>query len=399
MQGQILARTLLMSCLFGAAVAPAFANHRTGDFSQPELIVTGDFNRDGITDLAVNVSGFDNIAILIGNGQGDFTLERHIETDTLPRGLASGDLNSDGHVDLASITEWGYNIRLHLGDGLGGFVPLKELNGDGEPTRVALRDMNNDGNLDLIACGPAEGVILIYFGDGNGGFSNSALELEDLMNDYSFAIGDLNHDGNLDLAVNTIRFATTTDDHVSIYLSDGAGGFVPGAELPTNPRPAAIALGDLNDDGNIDIIVGGAGPDNDTGLFLTTYLGNSSGNFTQKQLNTLGPGVIEGEMALGDFNEDGNVDVAFPITFSQSETRSTTVLIFLGDGSGNLSSGEPLTVGQEPHTAITTDFNGDGHADLAVTNRRDGTVSILLGNGQGGFSSHAVIPIAVLPEP
>ena len=63
------------------------------------------------------------------------------------------------------------------------------------------------------------------------------------------------------------------------------------------------------------------------------------------------------------------------------------------------SNENPLTVGQKPHTAITTDFNGDGHADLAATNRRDGTVSILLGNGQGAFSSHAVIPIAVLPEP
>jgi len=90
--------------------------------------------------------------------------------------------------------------------------------------------------------------MLIYFGDGKGGFSNSALELEDLMNDYSFAIGDLNHDGNLDLAVNTIRFAPTTGDHLAIYLGDGGGGFVPGNELPTNPRPPEIALGDLNDD-------------------------------------------------------------------------------------------------------------------------------------------------------
>ena len=104
-------------------------------------------------------------------------------------------------------------------------------------------------------------------------------------------------------------------------------------------------------------------------------------------------------MALGDFNEDGNVDLAFPITFSQNDTRSTTVLIFLGNGRGNLTSGAPLTVGQEPHTAITTDFNGDGHADLAVTNRRDSTVSILPGDGKGAFSSHAVIPVAVLPQP
>jgi len=116
-------------------------------------------------------------------------------------------------------------------------------------------------------------------------------------------------------------------------------------------------------------------------------------------LNTLAPGVVEGEMATGDFNEDGNVDVAFPITFSQSDTRSTTVLIFLGVRSGNLTGGTPLTVGQESHPAITTDFNGDGHADLAVTNRRDANVSILLGDGRSAFISHAVIPIAALPQP
>ena len=166
---------------------------------------------------------------------------------------------------------------MHVGDGRAVSVPLNELNGDGEPTRIALRDMNNDGNLDLIATGPAEGVMLIYFGDGKGGLSNSAFELEDLTNDYSFAIGDLNHDGNLGLAVNTIRFSTTTDDHVAIYLGDGAGGFVPGNELPTNPRPADIALGDLNEDGNIDIIVGGAGPDNDTGLFSLPTWGMARG--------------------------------------------------------------------------------------------------------------------------
>jgi len=70
----------------------------------------------------------------------------------------------------------------------------------------------------------------------------------------------------------------------------------------------------------------------------------------------------------------------------------------LGDGSGNLTSGEPLAVGQGPHTAITTDFNGDGHADLAVTDRRNATASILLGDGHGAFSSYAVIPVAALPS-
>ena len=97
---------------------------------------------------------------------------------------------SDRHLDLVSINEWGYNIRINLGDGLGGFVGAGELNGDGEPVQIALGDVNNDRNLDLIANGPAEAKMLIYFGDGHGGFSNSAFELEDLDNDYSFAVGD-----------------------------------------------------------------------------------------------------------------------------------------------------------------------------------------------------------------
>ena len=59
----------------------------------------------------------------------------------------------------------------------------------------------------------------------------------------------------------------------------------------------------------------------------------------------------------------------------------------------------PLTLGREPHTAITSDFNFDGHVDLAVSNRRDGMVSILFGDGTGAFRTHAVIPITSLPAP
>jgi len=398
---KLFSRSLLAASLLSIGfVTPAFGNHRTGDFPQPEVIAAADLNGDGNTDLAVNVGGFDTAAILLGNGQGDFTLAAHIGTDTLPRGLAVGDINGDGRTDLVSIAEWGYDIRTNFGDGQGGFVGVNELNADGEPTRVALHDMNNDGFLDLIANGPAEGVILIYFGDGNGNFSNSALELEDdIPNNFSFAVGDFNNDGNPDLAASVILLNVGSQDHVAIFLGDGMGGFTLVHEIPTNRKPSDLALGDLNGDGNVDLMVGGAGPDNVTGLFLTTYLGDGTGNFTQKQVTTLGPGVLEGEMAVADFNEDGKPDLAFPITFSQSNRRSTTVLIFLGDGSGNLNSGTPVTVGAEPHTALARDLNFDGHIDMAVSNRFDGTVSILLGNGTGAFSTHAVIPISVLPAP
>jgi FG-GAP-like repeat len=385
-----------MTSTVGLALAgPALANHRTGDFPLPELIVAADFNEDGKLDLAVNVTGFDNVAILNGDGQGNFTLTEHVETDTLPHGLAIGDVNGDHHLDLVSINEWGYDIRINLGDGRGGFIGAAELNGDGDPIRIAAADLNNDGNLDLIANAPTEGNMLIYFGQGHGSFSNSALELEDLPKDYSFAVGDVNRDGNIDLVV-------VKDDRGTkavVFLGNGAGDFTRADEFPVNTLASAAVLVDLNHDGKLDLLIGGAGAENHTGMSLCSYLGDGTGNFTTGQINKLGPGAMEGAMGLADFNEDGNLDVAFPVVFSQGKTRSTSVFIFLGDGNGGFTAGQTITAGSGPHSAAAADFNGDRHVDLAVTNRNDGTILILLGAGDGMFASYATIPIAVLPAP
>jgi hypothetical protein len=372
------------------------ANHRTGDDPLPELVFAADFNEDGKLDLAISVTGFDNVAILNGDGQGNFTLTEHVETDTLPHGLAVGDVNGDHHLDLVSINQWGYDIRINLGDGRGGFIGAGELNGDGDPIRIAIADLNNDGKLDLIANAPTEGHMLIYFGKGHGSFSNSALELEDLPKDYSFAVGDVNGDGNLDLVV-------IKDDGAGpkavVFLGDGAGNFTKGKEFAVSTLASAAVLVDLNHDGKLDLLIAGTGAGNHTGMSLSSYLGDGTGKFNPGQINDLGPGAIEGSLGLGDFNEDGNLDVAFPIVFSQNENRSTSVLTFLGDGRGKFTAGQTITVGSEPHSAVAADFNGDGHVDLAVTNRDDGTVSILLGAGDGTFTSHAVIPVAVVPGP
>jgi FG-GAP-like repeat len=396
MKGLLRFRLLVMTGTVGLVlVGPAFANHRTGDLPLPELIVAADFNGDGKLDLAVNVAGFDMVAILNGDGQANFTLKEHVETDTLPKGLAVGDVNRDHHLDLVSIMEWGYDIRINLGDGHGGFIGAGELNGDGEPNRIAVADLNNDGNLDLIANAPDEGKILIYFGKGNGSFSNSALELEDLPKDYTFAVGDLNRDGNADLVVSK----SDAGAKAVVFLGDGAGNFTKVNEFAVEAVASAVVLVDLNHDSNLDILIGGSGAENVSGMFLSSYLGDGTGNFTTGQINDLGPGVMEGLMGLDDFNEDGNVDVAFPIVFSQGPIPSTSVLTFLGDGNGGFTAGQTITTGVGPHSVAPADFNGDGHVDLAVTNRDDGTLLILLGVGDGTFASYATIPIAAVPAP
>ncbi|MGH8094398.1 MAG: FG-GAP repeat domain-containing protein [Chthoniobacterales bacterium] len=92
-------------------------------------------------------------------------------------------------------------------------------------------------------------------------------------------------------------------------------------------------------------------------------------------------------ITLGDFNEDGNIDMALPLS------STTNVLIFLGDGTGNLTQGQSVTVGIEAGSTWAADFNKDGHIDLACTNRTDGTLSILLGNGDATFTTYATIPL------
>jgi VCBS repeat protein len=377
-----------LACLIlSAAFLPsAFANHRTGSLITPELLVAGDFNQDGNMDLAVNGTGFDVLCILFGDGQGGMTLGGHFPVDTLSKGLQVGDVNRDGHLDLVNCSNWGYDETVLLGDGLGAFhvaTPPSEIDGDGEPVRLLLRDFNNDGRLDIAVNAPDDGSMLLYFGDGRGNFPSPSEEVEDLTQPFGLDAGDLNGDGNLDIAVGGISVGAST---VTILLGDGAGGFTI-STFSVNDGPASNMIGDLNNDGIPDIVVAGALPGNTTGNFITTYVGNGRGVFALVQDLQLGPGNLKGDIALGDFDEDGNLDVAFPKTGSQiPQEHSTSLLLFFGDGHGHLSAGPVLTVGQEPHTVIAVDVNHDGHLDLADTNRTDGTVTVLLGDGNGNFT-------------
>jgi len=399
MKNKSLRLVILLGSIFSLGSAPfASANHRSGDFALPSLMAVGDYNRDGNVDLAVNLEGFDNVAIFQGDGQGGFTLRSHIKTDTLPKGLDVGDINSDGKLDLISLDKWGYNIRVNLGDGTGGFTFANDLNGDGEPARIAIADLNKDGKADLVFGALNESKIVIYFGDGEGGFSPSPLELEVSERVYTIVAADFNKDTNLDIAATEFDPDTLDSDFV-IFLSDGAGGFSQAGTFATNPQATTLKVADMNKDGNLDVIAAGAGADNDTGLFISTFLGDGHGSFTLKELLDLGTGSIKGEIALADFNEDGSLDVAFPESSKLTirGDQSTTVLTFFGDGTGNLNAGPDITVEIEPDTAVASDLNKDGHMDLVVSNRTSATVSVLLGNGNGTFTTHATIPVAAIP--
>ncbi len=390
----LLAGSILTTILAGSAVA----SHRAGDLPLPDMITAGDFNQDGNLDLAVNLSGFDNIAILDGNGEGDFTIREHVESDTLPKALAAGYVDKDDYLDLISLCKWGYAIRIYRGDGGGGFVQVNELKGDGQPSRISLADIDHDGVIDLIANAPSEGKVLIYLGLGGGGFGKPALEIKDLGSDEVFAVSDLNNDGEFDLVVIERIINITKSAKVTTLLGDGSGGFAIASQFTVDRTVPTMSVGDLNRDGKIDLLLAGAGPEDDSGLYLSSYVGDGAGSFALKQTIDLGTGALEGVLGLGDFDQDGNVDIAYPVTFGRDMSKSTTLLTFLGNGTGRFSQDQSIRVGAGPHSAFVADFNGDSHVDLAVTSRVQGTLWILLGDGSGTFTTHTTLHVSNLPQ-
>src|SRR4030095_1884694 len=271
---------LVCFALCASFLSSAYGNHRTGTLALPEEMVAGDFNRDGNLDLAVNVTGFDNIGIFRGDCGGGLTLIGHIATSPLPKGLGAADINRDGTLDLVEANTWGYTGVVYAGDGKGAFNVLKELKGDGEPTRLIARDFNNDGRLDLAFNSPDEGIIQIYLGDGKGGFAIPSIEIEDLKTNFAIAAADLNNDGNQDILISFLVSTQPDGSRVAVLLGDGTGNFNRVAELPVNQLPVSLQIADLNHDGKLDFVVAGAQPNNTQGNYISTFLGDEPGHFT-----------------------------------------------------------------------------------------------------------------------
>jgi hypothetical protein len=193
------------------------------------------------------------------------------------------------------------------------------------------------------------------------------------------AAGDFNHDGKLDLAV-----ANTASHGVSILLSNGDGTFQTAVNYAVGANPVSIAVTDLNLDNKLDLAVAfhGDNPPGPTGG-VSLLLGNGDGTF--QAATTLASSDYPTGLTTGDFNNDDRPDLAV-------SNIDGTVSVFLGNGDGTFNSAVNYNVTGDANSVVVGDFNGDTKQDLAVTTLiafgsegRDGKASVLLGNGDGSF--------------
>jgi hypothetical protein len=359
---------------WGAQFKPA-VSYPVG--SDPVSIAIGDFNGDGVPDLAVaNQEGFGSasgsVSVLIGKGDGTFRPEvEYLPISGHTESVAVGDFNGDGKLDIAVVQQEGNDnsltgrLTLLLGNGDGTFREGKTYVTGNSGSTVAVGDLNGDGKLDLVVTSSVG--TLVFLGDGDGTFKTSGVFYS---GKESVLLVDLNHDGKLDLAA-TNEIAGT----ISISLGNGDGTFGPSTDYSAGYGTISIATGDFNQDGNADLVVADASSA-DTGTGGTTvevFLGNGDGSFKAPVSYTVGAEPTS--VAVGDFNKDGKLDLIVAV-FDIGEGDAVSLL--LGNGDGTFQAAVEYMAGTGPDFVLAADLNHDGLLDVVAANSNSNDVSVLL---------------------
>jgi FG-GAP-like repeat/Abnormal spindle-like microcephaly-assoc'd, ASPM-SPD-2-Hydin len=384
----------------------------------PTWVIVGDFNGDGKPDIAADAGS--GVAIYLGNGDGTLqspTTFQLRDSNGANSGGTAGDFNGDGKLDIAVTTISGIDIFLGNGDGTFSFKAVV-AGGDGPVTAV---DLNKDGKLDLVVANSdgspnANYSISALLGNGDGTFQSPISQATGMW-PYAMAVGDFNGDGAIDVAVTVINNSEPFEPFqgspvpapgpfgsITLYLGlgNGALGFPPITPTlsTTNSLPASMKAADLNGDGKLDLVFVNSGSGGNT---VSVLLGNGDGTFQSQQ--DFATGVLPVAVQVADLNGDGKPDLAVVDQICAIKSTSCapgTVSVLLGNGDGTFKAHTDFGVGVTPMSLAEADFNGDGKLDLAVTNANLGlgnTISVLTGKGDGTFNPQLSYPVVNEPGP
>lgn len=388
-------RKLLLSfCSLGLlASVPAFA---------ADLQLRQEFFVDSVRGIAVtdvDADGdFDIVATSFKEGHGAVYIRDEIGMfhrantgNTLPAAveIAAGDINGDGKVDIVIDPESGADQVL-LGDGLGGFHfdanYLFNYSFNFETRAIEIADFNGDGRND-IAFANLDGANAIWLSDSNGDlnlqtFGNSA--------SYSIKSGDLDNDGDVDLVVGNIRNASFTNGANNVWLNDGAGNFTLSSSF-NGSRTIDIQLADLDKDGDLDILATNDYYGTEVGN-LSAWINNGLASYsTNANMLISGPSMFSSSVA--DVDQDGDMDIYVSCIGSYKNR------LLLNNGSGSYST-KYLHIMDDVNSqhAVFANVSGDGYPDLVLT-ESVGKIRIAVNQPQAPLITGSVVEHGVELEP
>jgi hypothetical protein len=351
-----------------------------------DRLAAADLNHDKKLDLVVtsfyNNSG--GISVLIGNGDGTFApaVSYPAPIGSFTNAGSIGDFNGDGVPDVAVTNYDGNDVSVFIGIGDGTFKAPVQYPASINPVGIVTGDFNGDRKLDIASL---SGYILsasvdVLIGRGDGTFANHTNRSVALY-PYDIATGDFNGDGKADLVMSSFN----TPGAISILLGKGNGSFTSYKDTAIGNAPSFLATGDFNGDGKLDVVVTASDPKTGAQL-LSTLLGRGDGTLEAPLNRTLNS--IPSKFAVADFNLDGKLDLATCLQLT------TGVSVFLGKGDGTFdppSFFDAGNTGTNSGPVFAADFNGDHKPDLVVATYNG--ISILLGDGSGSFQPYrAILP-------
>lgn len=350
--------TLVVFLLGIAATAVAQFETRATHMVQGEALsaAIGDFNGDGIPDLAVPGQ---SLSVFLGKGDGTF--QSPINYPGTFYYIATADFNNDGILDLV-VTLADSSVSVFLGNGDGTFQSPKTSYTTATVGAIAVGDFNGDHKTDIaVVDHPYVSVLL---GNGDGTFQ-SPINNDSFVDPLSLTVGDFNNDHILDVAVAGSFGATSS---IGVLLGNGNGTLQSALTYTLPYVPSTVAAADFNGDGNLDVVVGDYLNEG-----VTVLLGNGNGTFGPEQTYLGGGGLV----FVGDFNLDGKLDiVAGPSEPGVSE--------FLGNGDGTFQAAN-VYLSDYGYPAAWGDLNGDKMPDLALLGNPSG-VTTMLNTGVANFS-------------
>lgn len=287
--------------------------------------------------------------------------------------IALGDLDQDGDLDAVVANDRGNEQHIWVNDGTGHFGSSQTLpaNGASDSKAVALGDLDNDGNLDIVIANARVKPLQIWLGDSGLLFTpvNNLPVPDTNADNRAVALGDLDQDNDLDIIITNYDAA----DEIWFNTGDGVPTFSK-TRFGNSEGAVAVALGDLNHDGYLDAVIANKGSKPQD-----IWLNNRNGGFNVSTF-----GNVDGvSVALGDLDGDNDLDVVVG-------DGSRAVELWKNDGQGQLQLFARVSSGGVTAVALG-DLDNDSDLDLIIT-KRGQTNEIWLNEGQAQFVAQPALP-------
>jgi len=317
-------------------------------------------------------------------GTGDFNTGTQIDTllDSGAFHTSLGDLDGDGDLDLITSATASSAFVVFENDDTGSFESGSQIDTilDRGASHTSLGDLDGDGDLDLITAASSSNAFVVFKNDGAGVFDEGT-QIDTILDHGAVhtSLGDLDGDGDLDL----ITTANGSDAFV-IFKNDGTGGFDAGTQISTSLDDYAIhtSLGDLDGDGDLDLITAAS----NSNAFVV-FKNSGDGTFDAGvQINTSLDSVAR-HTSLGDLDGDGHLDL---IT---AANNSDAFVVFKNDGSGTFDTGTQINTSLDDFSTHSTlgDWDGDGDLDLITSALFSDAFGVFENDGTGSFGESSQI--------